>query len=57
MNKVCPKCSNVMKKGNFSGLAVQWDAEEEQTFLKKPGQQIVTYACEGCGYLESYIKK
>lgn len=46
-----------MKKGNFSGLAVQWDAEEEQTFLKKPGQQIVTYACEGCGYLESYIKK
>ena len=46
-----------MKAGNYMGLSLRWDSEEEPKFLKKPGQKVQSFACEQCGYLEDYVKK
>lgn len=56
-NKICPKCQGVMINGNYTGTVANWENEEEPSFLKKSGQKIIAYACEDCGYIESYVKK
>lgn len=53
----CPKCSGNMQKGVLTGNASEWRREDERSFLQTTGKEIVTYACSGCGFLESYIKR
>lgn len=55
--KLCPKCKGVMEAGNLSGNQVDWQSETSHNFLKETGVKIITYACESCGYLESYVNK
>jgi len=44
-----------MKVGDYTGTAVSWKKDGEQAFLKQTGHKIVTYACETCGFMESYV--
>lgn len=46
-----------MKEGSYTGVAVDWESDKDPAFLKQSGHKIVTYACEVCGYMESYVKK
>lgn len=54
--KVCPKCKGIMILGNYTGHQVNWDSEDGHKFLQSSGRKIATYACEKCGYLESYAQ-
>lgn len=55
-NKICPKCKGAMKVGNYTGVSADWEKDGEHAFLKQSGYKIATYACEECGYMESYVK-
>ena len=44
-----------MKIGDYTGTPVTWNKDGEQTFLKQTGHKIITYACEACGFMESYV--
>jgi len=55
--KFCPKCKGVMETGNLSGNQVDWQLGTSHNFLKEKGTKIITYACDSCGYLESYVNK
>lgn len=56
-DKTCPKCKGSMKEGSYTGVTVDWENNKEPAFLKQSGRRIITYACEMCGYMESYVKK
>lgn len=56
-NKICSKCQGSMIQGNYTGTPAKWAKEDEYSFLEQSGQRILTYACEKCGYMESYVKK
>lgn len=56
-NKICPKCEGKMVLGNYTGTEIDWQKGEVPSFLKNNGSKINSYACEKCGYLESYVKK
>lgn len=55
--KVCPKCEGEMKSGNLTGQEIDWKKEGDRSFLRDEGRKIFTYACEKCGYMESYVRK
>jgi predicted nucleic-acid-binding Zn-ribbon protein len=55
--KECPKCKGEMKEGNFTGQVVEWEKDGDRSFLKDEQSKIVTYACEKCGFIESYVTK
>lgn len=46
-----------MNVGNYTGTVADWEKNREHAFLKDSGRKIVTYACEECGYMESYVNK
>lgn len=55
-NLVCPKCNGEMVSGDYTGVEASWQKEDSPKFLKESGKKIFNYACEKCGYIESYIK-
>ena len=56
-NMKCPKCAGNMIQGNYSGNIVDWQTDPSKSFLKTEGKEILTYACNMCGYMESYVRK
>ncbi len=56
MKKECPKCKGEMKQGRLMGVQADWQKDGEQRFLKNDSPNIITYACQKCGYLESYVR-
>ena len=64
MDKTCSKCDGRMIKGFLpetahGGMFRQtWiEGEKPSKFVQKKGMELVTYACETCGYIESYLDK
>ncbi|GEM_PF-5630211 len=55
--KICLKCEGPMIIGNYTGKQVDWEKDMGHSFLQGSGKNIVTYACNHCGYLESYVKR
>jgi len=61
--KNCPKCNGKMKVGKLLaryGPIKHYDIVFESAAQKKfltEKKWLVTYACENCGYTESYIQK
>jgi len=59
----CPKCGGEMKEGKllarYSPIkhydVVFEDVRQKKLLTEK--KWLVTYACENCGYIESYIQK
>ena len=62
MNKTCPKCNTLMKKGiaytQGHGFSLMWRVGKvfKRQLLKNPmldeGVYLDTYKCPTCGYLE-----
>ncbi len=49
--KVCPKCGGIMEKGWMRGRQeVRW-----VTRVFGSSKKIHAFACQQCGYLESYV--
>lgn len=57
VKRICPKCKSAMIEGNYSGNSTFWLEENQHDFIQGSGKKIISYACEQCGYLESYVKK
>jgi ribosomal protein S27AE len=55
--KICPKCQGEMIAGHYTGPMIEWEVEGDQSFLKKEGITINTFACKRCGFMESYVQK
>lgn len=56
---VCPKCQGVMTKGHIKDWSYIWVQKQRWTkgspiFGKE--HKVDTYACQSCGYLESYLE-
>lgn len=60
MEKTCPKCQGRMTKGHikdwfYVGVQKQRWTKGSPAFGQE--QKVDTYACEACGYLESYLEQ
>ena len=62
----CPKCKGTMVKGNLhsrrgmiSATEIFFieDGKSKFGLIKKPGTKTTSYACQKCGYLETYLSK
>lgn len=59
----CPKCGGAMKKGKLLGRVnpikhydiIFEDAAQKKLIPEK--KWLVAYACEKCGFIESYVSK
>jgi predicted nucleic-acid-binding Zn-ribbon protein len=51
--KKCPKCKGTMLIGEEGSHL--WKESAKKTFIG--AKKYNTYACENCGYMESYLEK
>ncbi len=60
MDKNCPKCAGSMIKGHIKDWSYIWVGKQRWTkgspFFGKE-QKVDSYACQSCGFLESYLEK
>lgn len=59
----CPKCEGEMelgiiadRSGSYDKEAAQWAKGKYLGWFLKDAQNIKSYRCKKCGYLESYAK-
>ena len=52
--RTCPKCGGIMRKGK---LVAKYSAIKDIDifFKEKEKKKLVTYVCQSCGYVESYV--
>jgi predicted nucleic-acid-binding Zn-ribbon protein len=62
--KKCPKCGREMRMGKLLArynpikhYDLVFESSEQQRKLLTEKKWLVAYACENCGYLESYLSK
>lgn len=51
--KICIKCKGKMEKGEEGSHL--WKSSNKKTFIG--AKKYFTYACNICGYMESYLEK
>lgn len=51
----CPKCGGRMLLGEE--CSHMWKNDSKKTFVGAGAARYYTYACEACGYMESYLEK
>jgi predicted nucleic-acid-binding Zn-ribbon protein len=52
--KTCPKCGNVMKRGDY---LAGYGAARLVKIGDLRGDKVIPFYCENCGYIELYNEK